>query len=311
MSQKVTLAFDFNDFRLLVDNEAFRAERVFRSCLERQTSMDKTIISVAVVGSRPTKEMNPAVPYSPQEIAEAAIDCRKAGAAIAHIHVRDPRTGIVCSRMELFAEVVDRIRQECDILINLTTSGGNIPGLNVIEERLEPVTLNPEICSLDVGSMNFGDHIFQNPPEWARAAAQRMREHGVKPEIEVFDAGHLRQALHLIGAGLFEDPPFVQLCMGAGWGIEATPENLLFMKNQLPSGIPWSVLGVGRMQLPMITTGIILGGHIRVGFEDNIYLRKGVLLRSNAQMVEVAANLVEQLQHEVATPTDARRILGI
>jgi 3-keto-5-aminohexanoate cleavage enzyme len=273
--------------------------------------MEKTIISVAVAGSRPTKDMNPAVPYTPKEIADAAIACSKAGAAITHIHVRDPDTGIVCSRIELFKEVVDRIRQECDILINLTTSGGNIPGINVIEERLEPVTLGPDICSLDIGSMNFGDHVFENSPEWTRAAAQRMREHGVKPEIEVFDAGHIRQAIHLIGEGLFDEPPFVQLCMGAGWGIEATPENLLFMKNQLPPGIPWSVLGVGRMQLPLIAMGIILDGHIRVGFEDNLYLRKGVLLESNAQMVDVAVNLVEHLQHEVATPADARRILGI
>ena len=273
--------------------------------------MEKTIISVAVVGSAPTKDMNPAVPYTPKEIAEAAIECRKAGAAIVHIHVRDPDTGIVCSRFELFKEVFDRIRQACDILINLTTSGGNIPGINVIEERLEPVMLKPDLCSLDVGSMNFGDGVFENPPEWGRAAAQRMREHGVKPEIEVFDAGHVRQALHLIGEGLFEDPPFVQLCMGAGWGIEATPENLLFMKNQLPPNIPWSVLGIGRTELPMITMGIILGGHIRVGFEDNIYLRRGVLLESNAQMVAFAVKLVEQLQHEVASPADARRILGI
>ena len=273
--------------------------------------MAKTIISVAVVGSGPTKEMNPAVPYMPKDIAQAAIECSRAGASIAHIHVRDPETGIVCSRLELFAEVVDRIRQECDILINLTTSGGNIPGKNIIEERLEPVTLKPDICSLDVGSLNFGDRMFLNPPEWSRAAAQRMREQGVKPEIEVFDAGHIRQAIHLIGERLFDEPPFIQLCMGAGWGIEATPDNLLFMKNLLPPGIPWSVMGVGRTQLPMITMGIILGGHIRVGFEDNIYLRRGVLLKSNAQMVEVAVNLVEQLQGEVATSSDAGQILGI
>ncbi len=273
--------------------------------------MVKTIISVAVVGSAPTKEMNPAVPYTPKEIAQAAIECSRAGAAITHIHVRDPATGVVCSWIELFREVVDRIRQECDILINLTTSGGNIPGENIIEERLEPVALKPDICSLDVGSMNFREHMFLNPPAWGRAAAKRMRESGVKPEIEVFDAGHMRQALHLIGEGLFDPPPFVQLCMGAGWGIEATPDNLLFMKNQLPPDVPWSVLGVGRSQLSMITMGIILGGNIRVSFEDNIYLRRGVLLKSNAQMVEVAANLVGQLQREVATPSEARQILGI
>lgn len=273
--------------------------------------MAKKIISVAVVGSHPTKAMNPAVPYSPREIADAAVASRKAGAAIVHVHVRDPDSGVPTSRIELFAEVVDRIRQRSDILINLTTSGMNVPGRNVIEERLEPVALQPEICSLDVGSMNFGERVFLNPPDWGRAAARRMRAAGVKPEIEVFDAGHVRQARVLIDEGLFAPPPFVQLCMGAGWGIEATAENLLFMKNLLPDGVPWSVLGVGRSQLPMITLGIILGGHVRVGFEDNLYLRRGVLLESNAQMVEVAAGLVETLQHEVATPAEARRILGL
>ena len=273
--------------------------------------MAKTIITAAVVGSGATKEMNPAVPYTPKDIAQAAIECWRAGAAVTHIHVREPETGIVSSRLELFREVVDRIRQACDIIINLTTSGGNIKGDNIIEERLEPVMLQPEICSLDIGSMNFGTGVFLNPPEWGRAAAKWMREHNVKPEIEVFDAGHVRQAIPLIDEGLFDDPPYIQLCMGAGWGIEATPENLLFMKGLLPPDLPWSVLGVGRAQLPMITMGILLGGHIRVGFEDNIYLRRGVLLESNAQMVDVAVKLVGQLQGEIATPDDARQILGL
>lgn len=273
--------------------------------------MDKTIISVAVVGSGPTKDMNPAVPYTPKEIAEAAIECHKAGAAITHIHVRDPETGIVCSRIELFKEVVDRIRQACDIAINLTTSGGNIKGEDIIEERLEPVTLKPEICSLDIGSVNFGTRVFMNPPDWGVAAAKRMREHRVKPEIEVFDAGHIRQARYMIEEGLFEDPPFIQLCMGPGWGIEATPENLIFMKNLLPPDVIWSALGVGKGQLPMITMAFLMGGHIRVGFEDNIYLRRGVLLKSNAQMVDLAASIVEKLQGEIATPNDAREMLGL
>ena len=273
--------------------------------------MEKTIISVAVVGAMPTKEMNPAVPYTPKEIAQAAIECCRVGAAITHIHVRDPETGVPCSRIELFREVVDRIRQECDIVINLTTGGSNIKGENIIEERLEPVTLQPDMCSLDIGSMNFRDRAFVNPPEWGRAAALRMREHGVKPEIEVFDVGHIVQALHWIDEGLVDDPPYLQLCMGAGWGIEATPENLLFMKGKLPPNVRWSVLGVGRMQLAMITMGILLGGNIRVGFEDSIYLRKGVLAKSNAETVEMAVNLVGQLQREVATPSEARQMLGL
>lgn len=273
--------------------------------------MDKTIISVAVVGGGPTKEMNPAVPYTPKEIADAAIECCAAGAAITHIHVRDPDTGIVCSRIELFQEVVERIREKCDIVINLTTSGANIKGENVIEERLEPLQLRPEICSFDVGSMNTMRGAFINSPEWNQVAPRRMREMGVKPEIEAFDMGHMRQALDLIDQGLFEEPPFVQFCMGVRWGIEGTVENLLMMKSLLPPGIPWSVLGVGKTQLPMIAMGILLGGHVRVGFEDNIYLRRGVLLKSNAEMVEVAANLIRHLQREVATPDEAREILGI
>jgi len=273
--------------------------------------MPKTIISAAVAGSGPTKKMNPAVPYTPKEIAEAAIECHKAGAAITHIHVRDPETGIVCSRVELFKEVFDRIRQACDIVINLTTSGGNIKGENIIEERLEPVTLKPELCSLDVGSANFATRVFMNPPAWGIAAAKRMRENNVKPEIEVFEAGHIRQARHMLDNGLFEDPPFFQLCMGPGWGIEATPDNLLFMKNLLPPDVQWSALGVGRTQLPMITMACILGGHMRVGFEDNIYMRRGVLLDSNAQMVDHAASIVEKLQGEIATPNDAREMLGL
>ena len=273
--------------------------------------MNKTIITVAVCGSVPTKEMNPAIPYTPKEIADSAIDSYKAGATIAHIHVRDPETGVPTSDISLFSEVVDRIRDSCDMIINLTTSGINLKGENVIEQRLEPVKLLPEICSFDIGSMNFQHRPFINSPEWGRLAAKRMREYGIKPEIEVFDMGHIRQAKHWLKEGLIDDPPYFQLCMGAGWGIEATPENLLAMKNALPPGVIWSVLGVGRMQLPMITMAMLSGGHVRVGFEDNIYLRRGELLKSNAQIVEVAANIIQQLQGEVANTNETREILGL
>ena len=273
--------------------------------------MNKTIITVAVCGSVPTKEMNPAVPYTPKEIADSAIDSYKAGATIAHIHVRHPETGVPTSDISLFSEVVDRIRNSCDMIINLTTSGINLKGENVIEQRLEPVKLLPEICSFDIGSMNFQHRPFINSPEWGRLAAKRMREYSIKPEIEVFDMGHIRQAKHWLKEGLIDDPPYFQLCMGAGWGIEATPENLLVMKNALPPGVIWSVLGVGRMQLPMITMAMLSGGHVRVGFEDNIYLRRGELLKSNAQIVEVAANIIQQLQGEVANTNEAREILGL
>ncbi len=273
--------------------------------------MSKVIITAAVTGSRPTKEMNPAVPYTPEEIAQAAIESCHVGAAVAHIHVRDPQTGLPAFKIEYFQEVMERIRAECEMLINLTTSGYHLHGPDIIEQRLGPVALQPEICSLDIGSLNFIDGAFVNPPEWGRTAAERMREHGVKPEIEVFDVGHLYQALDFIEQGLIDAPPYFQLCMGIKWGIEATPENLRFMQSKLPTEACWSVLGVGRSQFPMITLGVLLGGHIRVGFEDNLYLKRGVLAKSNAQCVSAAVDLVKSLHREVATPAEAREILGI
>jgi len=273
--------------------------------------MDKVIVTAAVTGSRPTKAMNPAVPYTPEEIAQSAVDCCQAGASIAHIHVRDPETGKPAFRIELFQEVVQRIREQCDMLINLTTSGLHLSGPEIVERRLQPVTLHPDICSLDVGSVNFADAAFVNPPDWAGISAQRMRDYSVKPELEVFDVGHIYQALSLIEEDLIEPPPYLQLCMGVRWGMEATPENLLFMKSKLPSDAQWSVLGVGRAQREMVALGILLGGNVRVGFEDNIYLREGILAKNNAELVESAVQLIRALDREPATPDEARHILRI
>ena len=273
--------------------------------------MEKLIITAALSGSSPTKELNPAVPYSPAEMAQSAVECHRAGASIVHIHVRDPQTGRPEFKLELFQEVLERIRQECDLIINFTTSGFNLTGDDITEKRLEALQLGPDACSLDIGSMNFGDRVFVNPPQWGRTAAERMRAYRVKPEIEVFDVGHIYQAMDLIAKGLIDDPPYFQLCMGVKGGIAATPENLLFMKSKLPSNARWSVLGIGRTQLHMITLGMLLGGNVRVGMEDNVYLRKGVLAESNAQMVELAVNLASLLQREIATPDEARKMLGI
>lgn len=272
---------------------------------------DKIIITAAVTGSFPTKEMNPAVPYTPAEIIQAAVDCWKAGAAVTHIHVRDPETGHPDFRVELFREVLEGIRAKCDMVVNLTTSGLRLKGPDVIAQRLQPVYLQPDICSLDLGSMNFQDRIFMNPPQWAAAALPCMRENRVKPEIEVFDVGHIYQAIDLIQQGLVEEPPYFQLCMGVRWGVAGTPENLLFMKNKLPANANWSVLGTQKSQLPMITMGMLLGGHVRVGFEDNIYVRRGVLAKNNAEMVELAADLAVRLGRQPASPGEARAILGI
>lgn len=272
---------------------------------------EKIIITAAVTGSNPTKEMNPAVPYTPKEIVTAAVDCYNAGAAIIHIHVRDPKTGKPDFKIELFKQVLEGIRKKCNVIINFTTSGLFLDGPDVISQRLQPIYLKPEICSLDLGSLNFQNKVFINPPQWADTAATCMKQNGVKPEIEVFDVGHIYQANALIEKGLINDPPYFQLCMGVKWGIAATAENFLFMKNKLPSNALWSVLGVGTTQLTMITLGIILGGNIRVGFEDNIYLKKGVLAKSNAQLVEMAVDLAVRIGRQVATPNEARHLLGI
>jgi 3-keto-5-aminohexanoate cleavage enzyme len=275
--------------------------------------VDKVIITVAVTGSRPTKENNPAVPYTPEEIAQSALDAWRAGAAIAHIHVRDPKTGEPLHELELFREVVESIRGESDMLLNLTTSGLFISGnqREVIEKRLEPLSLQTELCSLDIGSMNFQDRVFANPPAWGVEAATRMQATGVKPEIEVFDTGHIAQTLDLIEKGLIDDPPWFQLCMGVKWGIPGTIENLKFMRSQLPGNAQWSTLGVGRVQDAIISEAIQIGGHIRVGLEDNVYLKKGVLAQSNAKLVEKAVSLVHKYGRQVANPDETRMMLGI
>lgn len=272
---------------------------------------DKIFITAAITGSNPTKEMNPAVPYTPQEIVTAAVDCYNAGAAIIHIHVRDPKTGKPDFEIQLFKQVLEGIRERCNVIVNLTTSGLFLAGAKVISQRLQPIYLKPDMCSLDLGSLNFSDKVFVNPPQWADAAATCMQKNEVKPELEVFDVGHIYQANALIDKGLINDPPYFQLCMGVRWGIGATAENLLFMKNKLPANAIWSVLGVGSTQLTMISLGMILGGNIRVGFEDNIYLKKGVLAKSNAQLVEKAADLAVRMGRQVATPDEARFMLGI
>jgi 3-keto-5-aminohexanoate cleavage enzyme len=274
-------------------------------------SMEKVIITIAVTGSRPTKQMNPAVPYSPKEIARSAIESWRAGAAIAHIHVRDPETGAPASDLNLFREVVDRIRGETDLILNLTTSGLFLQGDNSFKKRLRVLELQPEICSLDVGSMNFQDRAFINPPEWGELAAKTMLEQKVKPEIEVFEIGHIRQAIDLVERGLIQEPAYFQLCLGVKWGADASRASLMFLKGKLPSNAKWSVLGVGQHQLAMITAGIEEAGHVRLGFEDNLYLRKSVLAESNSQFVKQAVDLAHQLDRDVATAEEARTILGL
>jgi 3-keto-5-aminohexanoate cleavage enzyme len=274
--------------------------------------MDKLIITAALTGAAPTKEQNPAVPYSPAEIAAEAQRSWSAGAAIVHLHVREPQSGRPAFEKELFAEAVERIRAESEVLINLTTSAFNLEGPEKGRRRLMPLELKPDLCSLDVGSLNFrGGRVFVNPPDWVELAALEMRKAGVKPELEVLDLGHVRQAIDLVKRGLLDDPPYFQICLGVPWGIDGDLEGLLAMKSRLPKESQWSVMGVGPAQLPLTTHALLLGGHIRVGFEDNLYLSRGVKADSNARFVERAVALAKLLDREVASCAEARQILQL
>jgi len=274
--------------------------------------MDQLIITVAVSGSGPTRKDNPNVPYSPEEIADEVVRCREAGASIAHVHVRDPKTGAPSFKLEYFREVRERVRSKCDILLNCTTSSFFLTGDNIMEQRVAPLSLGIDLCSLDIGSMNLRERIFLNPPEWGPYCAKAARERGVKPELECFDAGHIGLAKNLIDKGLLDPPYLFQICMGTDGGIEATTKSFAFITELLPSeDVVWTAMGIGRHQFPVAVLSIINGGHVRVGFEDNIYLARGVLAKSNAELVAKAVRLGKDLGREIAEPEDVRKILKI
>lgn len=286
--------------------------------------MDKLIITAAMIGGITTREKNPHPPMTPREIADSAIECHKAGAAVCHIHVRDPHTQASSMKFELYKEVFDRVRDRCDLIINLTTGAGgrllydpasgtwNTAELKSPEERVEHVLkLKPELCSLDVGTLNFGPRAFINLVSVVEKMAKMIKDAGVKPELEVFDLGHIRIAKHLIQQGLVEKPALFQLCLGIPWGTEATTENMIYMRNNLPEGCLWYAFGIGPTHFSMAATSIINGGHARVGFEDNLFIRKNVPATSNAEMVRKVAEIAAFLDREVATPQEARKILKL
>ncbi len=285
-----------------------------------------TIITCAVTGGGETVDKNPAVPVTPPQIATSAIAAAKAGAAIVHIHVRDPETKRSSMNVAFYREVVQRIRESgTDLVLNLTTGPGarfvpserdpSSPGpgttLTTPERRVEHIMeLRPDICSLDMGSMNFGSYVFTNVPAHLKKMARYIREAGVKPELEAFEAGHIRLAAKMIEDGDFELPALFQIVLGVPWGAPATPEAMIFMRNHLPDGVNWSAFGIAQMQFPFVAQSVLLGGHVRVGLEDNLYLERGVLAPSNAALVEKAVRIVSELGGQVATPTEARQIFG-
>ncbi|MFC7061985.1 3-keto-5-aminohexanoate cleavage protein [Halobacillus seohaensis] len=281
----------------------------------------KVLLTAAVTGAGDTTEKNPHVPVTPKEIAESAIESAKAGATVAHVHARDPKTGGISHNIDHYREIVDRIREsETDVIINITSGGGGdfIPSLatpaaggdgtdmQTPSERHQPVgELLPEMCTLDCGSTNFGNMIYLSPTDWLREQAKLVQESGVKPELECFDTGHIRFAKQLINEGLIDGDPMFQFCLGIPWGAEADAETMLYMKNRLPDNAHWSAFGIGRMQMPVATQSAILGGNVRVGLEDNIYLKKGVMAR-NEQLVDKAVTMLHGNGLDIMTPQEAR-----
>jgi uncharacterized protein (DUF849 family) len=289
---------------------------------------NEVMITCAVTGAGDTVGRHPGVPVTPEQVADAAIEAAKAGAAVAHVHVRDPETGKGSRDPALFREAVERIRDSgTDVVINLTAGMGGDwvpsdddpslpgPGTDMIgpAERLAHVEdLKPEICSLDCGTLNFGggNEIYISTPAYLKAMAEQVKAWGVKPELEVFDLGHIRFARSMIDAGLIEDPPLFQICLGIPWGAGADTATMMAMRDALPDGALWAGFGISRMEMPMVAQAVVLGGNVRVGLEDNLYLDKGVLA-SNGQLVERAVEIVERLGARVLSPQEARAKLGL
>jgi uncharacterized protein (DUF849 family) len=288
----------------------------------------EVILTCAVTGAGDTTSKSEHVPVTPDQIAQAAIDATKAGASAAHIHVRNPETGQGSRDPELFRQVVDKVRSsDTDVVINLTAGMGGDwvldesnpampgPGTDMIgpEERLAHViALKPEICSLDCGTLNFGNgnEIYISTPPYLRRMAEIVQSLGVKPELEVFELGHIRFAKQMIAEGLIDEPPMFQICLGIPWGADQSVDTMKVMKDELPQGASWASFGISRMQMPMAAAAVAMGGNVRVGLEDNIYLDKGVLA-TNAQLVERAREIIERMGARVLTPEEARKKLGL
>ncbi len=268
------------------------------------------MITAAVTGSRNTRDISPYIPLTPEEIAQSCIECWRAGASIVHIHVRDPKTNLGTQDFDLYKRVVDPVREETDLILSLTTSG--MAGRNLPhEERMIPLAFKPELASFDAGSINLGGAVFSNPPDFLDFAAEKMLESGVKPEIEIFDLGMVVTALNMSRKGQLASPLFFQFVMGTPWGAPGTPKALLHLLEHIPEESVWSVIGIGKSHLPMSMMAMIMGGHIRVGMEDNVYYERGVLAKNNAMFVERIVRLAKEYGREVATPDEARRILGV
>ena len=290
----------------------------------------EAFITCAVTGSGDTVGKHPSIPVTPAEIASAAIEAAKAGAAIAHIHVRDPETGKGSRKVEYYKEVLDRIRDSgVDVIVNMTAGMGgdvafsdgesplpldaeNTDMVGPMERLIHVEQVKPDICTLDCGSMNFGNgnYVMANTPPMLRAKAKRVQELGVKPELEVFDSGHLWFVRQMVEEGLIDGDPMIQLCMGIPYGAPADLNSFMGMVNNLPQDAIWSSFAISRMQMPWVAASVLAGGNVRVGLEDNLYLDRGVYA-SNEHLVERASEILVRLGVTVLGPTETRAKLGL
>lgn len=276
----------------------------------RLNHKSKVILTVALTGAMPTKKDHPKLPTQPKEIAQAVIDCWKAGASVAHIHVRDDNDKSSMN-FEKFKETIDLIREaNCNIVINLTTSGAQN---QTYEDRIKPFReLKPELASFDAGTMNWmNESVFMNEPKFLELLGNEMMKAGVKPEIEVFDMGMLNNALYYLKKGILQEPAHFQICLGAPGGMAATTENLLYIVNHLPEKCTWGTFGIGKGAMEITLAALALGGNIRVGFEDNVFYHYGQLAESNVDFVERVKRLAFEMNKTIATPDEAREILAL
>jgi uncharacterized protein (DUF849 family) len=287
----------------------------------------RTIITCAVTGNLVTPEQTPYLPITPAQIADECLAAEAAGAAAVHIHVRDPQTGKPSMAVEYYREVVERIRARSrELIINLTTGPGGrfvpseddpkvyAPGTTLLPplERVKHVELlKPDICTLDLNTMNSGPDVVINTPRNVRKMAAAMRAAGVKPELEIFDSGDLHLALDMIRDGTLDGPALWTFVLGVKYGFAPTPETVLYARNMLPRDAVWTAFGIGRTEFPMVAQAWLMGGHVRVGMEDNVYLERGVLARSNAELVLRAAEIIIRMGGTIANPREARAIIGL
>jgi len=269
--------------------------------------VSKLIITAALTGAEVSRQQQPNLPITPEEIGQAAQEAYEAGASIVHVHARQA-DGSPTQDRTIYAEIQNIVTSKCPVIFQPSTGGAT---WHTAEERLQPVELNPEMATLSTGSCNFGEDIFSNPQDFYVKAARMMQERGVKPEFEVFEAGMIDNALRLVRDGVVKPPLHFNFVLGVPGAMGGSVRNLSFLVDSIPQGATWTVSGIGRHETPLAMAAIAMGGHVRVGFEDNIYFYKGELAMSNAQLVARIARIAKELGREVATPDEAREILGL